>query len=46
MLADSAAVADIVATTMCRDDPSSAYSSSAGTAAYSPTTGGTPAMVA
>jgi hypothetical protein len=33
-------------TTRCRELPSSAYSTSAGAAAYRPTTGGTPAIVA
>ncbi len=46
MLADNAAVADIVATTTTRDVPKTAYSTSAGIAAYRPTTGGTPAIVA
>ena len=44
--ADRAADADIGETTRCRELPSTAYSTSAGTAAYSPTTGGTPAIVA
>lgn len=44
--ADSAAVADIGPTIRCRELPTAAYSTSAGTAAYSPTTGDTPAMVA
>ena len=44
--ADNAAVADIVATTTTRDVPKTAYSTSAGIAAYRPTTGGTPAIVA
>jgi hypothetical protein len=42
--ADSAAVADIGPTTRCRELPKAAYSSSAPGAAYSPTTGDTPAM--
>ena len=46
MPTDSAAVADIEATTRWRDEPSSVYRTRAGTAAYSPTTGGTPAIVA
>ena len=41
-----AAVADIGETTRCRELPSTAYSSSACTAAYNPTTGSTPAIVA
>lgn len=44
--AERAAVADMGRTTRCRDEPTTAYSTRAGTAAYSPTTGGTPAMVA
>jgi hypothetical protein len=44
--ADSTAVADIGPTTRWRELPSTAYSTSAGTAAYKPTTGGTPAIVA
>ena len=42
--ADSAAVADIGPTTRCRELPSRAYRSSAGGAAYRPTTGETPAI--
>jgi hypothetical protein len=45
-LAERAAVPDMVATTRCREEPSSGYNSSAGTAAYRPTTGDTPAIVA
>src|ERR1044072_4531308 len=44
--ADSAAVADIGPTTRCRELPAAAYSTSDGIAAYRPTTGGTPAIVA
>jgi hypothetical protein len=43
-LSERAAVADIGDTTRWRELPSSAYSARAGTAAYRPTTGGTPAM--
>src|SRR3982751_6155630 len=46
MPAGSAALADIGPTTRWRELPTAAYSTSAGTAAYRPTTGGTPAMVA
>ena len=44
--ADSAAVAAIGPMTRCRELPNAAYSSSAGGAAYRPTTGETPAIVA
>jgi hypothetical protein len=44
--ADRAAVADIGPTTRCRELPKAAYSSSAPGAAYSPTTGDTPAIEA
>jgi hypothetical protein len=43
---DRAAVADMGETTRWREDPITAYRMSADTAAYRPTTGGTPAMVA
>jgi len=46
LAADSAAVADMGPTTRCRELPAAAYSTSDGMAAYKPTTGGTPAMVA
>src|SRR6478609_11839589 len=46
LAADSAAVADIGPTTRCRELPAAAYSTSDGIAAYKPTTGGTPAIVA
>jgi hypothetical protein len=44
--ADRAAVADIGPVTRCRELPKAAYSSSAPGAAYSPTTGDTPAIEA
>ena len=44
--ADRAAVADIGPTTRCRELPKAAYRSSAPGAAYSPTTGDTPAIEA
>jgi hypothetical protein len=44
--AERAAVADIGPTTRCRELPSKGYKSSAGIAAYSPTTGDTPAIEA